>query len=55
MPYQNAIASCRFILPNKKYRLNDPGEISTIGREVKAAKKNKPDTSKKPRATLVSE
>jgi hypothetical protein len=54
IPYQKAIASCRLILPNKKYRLNEAGESKTIGREVSAAKKNKPETSRNPSATRVS-
>lgn len=55
IPYQNASASCKVRLPNKKYKLNEAGEMSTIGREVKAAKKKRTDTIKNPKATLVSQ
>jgi hypothetical protein len=54
MPYQKAIASCKLRLPNKKYRLNEAGDSRTIGNEVSAAKKNKPETRRNPSATRVS-
>ena len=53
-PYQNAKAACKFSEPNKKYKLNELGEISTIGSAATDAKKNNPEITRKANAILES-
>ena len=53
-PYQNANAACRFSDPNKKYKLNEPGDSKTMGRAAIAAKKNNPEITRKASAILES-